>query len=199
MADYGSASEQESEQSNDCFGSDDDNSDDDRYAAMAIVATMLRSRSRRNQPRPMHNSRLTGPMRVAELLNGHDEILLGMVSMKADTFRSLCDLLRGRELLQPTRNMDVDEQLFIFLAICSQGASNRHVSYLFQRSLETTSRTFDKVLHVICSLKEEFIRPPDYTAVQPLVEEHAHKYRPWFDVSSVCGYPITSVNNNIFD
>ncbi|GMN58640.1 hypothetical protein TIFTF001_027743 [Ficus carica] len=79
--------------------------------------------------------------------------------------------------------MNVDEQLFIFLSICSQGATNRHISYLFQHSRETTSRWFFKVLRAICALKDEFIRPPDYTEVQPLIEEHSYKYRPWFDVS----------------
>ncbi|GMN52608.1 hypothetical protein TIFTF001_021744 [Ficus carica] len=38
------------------------------------------------------------------------------------------------------------------------------------------------MLLVICGLKDEFIRPPDYTAVQPLIMEHGYKYRPWFDV-----------------
>ena len=89
--------------------------------------------------------------------------------MKSEMFRSLSDLVRNRELLKPTRNMDVNEQLFIFLSICAQGASNRHISYLFQHSIETTSRWFSKVLRVICSLKDKFIRPPDYMAVQPLI------------------------------
>ena len=171
-----------SDQENEGFRSDDEDSDDDRYAMLAVIASMVRLRSRRQQPQPMHNSSLTGPMRVAELLNGHDEIMQGMVSMTAGTFRALSDLLRSRELLRPTRNIDVDEQLFIFLAICTQGASNRHVSYLFQHSIETTSRWFDKVLRVICSLKDEFIRPPDYSAVQSLIAEQSNKYRPWFDV-----------------
>lgn len=37
------------------------------------------------------------------------------------------------------------------------------------------------MLKVICALKDEFIRPPDYTAVQPLINEHEGKYQSWFD------------------
>ena len=178
MNEHSSASEQEDQG----VYSEDENSDDDRYAAIAIAAVTLIRRRRRRNPQPMHNSSLTGSMRVEEILNGHHGICQDLISMKSETFRSLSDLLRRRELLKPTRNMDVNEQLFIFLTICAQGATNRHTSYLFQHSVETTCRWFYTVLQVICSLKDEFIRPPDYTAVQPLIEEHSYKYRPWFDV-----------------
>ena len=157
-----------------------------RALALAVVAVAAHRLNRRRQPQPMHNSILTGSMRVEELLNGHEEIILGMISMKAETFRSLSNLLACRELLKPTRNMNVNEQLFIFLSICARGETNRHISYLFQHSVETTSRWFYKVLQVICSLKDEFIRPADYTSIQNLIMENSDKYRPWFDVSVLC-------------
>ena len=119
MNEHSSASEQE----NGGVCSEDENSNDDRYVALAVVARTVRSRARRQEPQPMHNSMLTGSMRVTELLNSHDEIIQGLISMKSETFRSLSDLLHSRELLMPTRNMDVNEQLFIFLSICSQGAA----------------------------------------------------------------------------
>ncbi|GMN21137.1 hypothetical protein TIFTF001_050101 [Ficus carica] len=75
-------------------------------AAMSVFAYRTWRRSMRRDQVPMHNSSLTGQMRVHEILNGHP----------------------------------------LFLAICS--------------------------------LKDEFIRPPDYTAVQPLIQEHGYKYRP---------------------
>ncbi|GMN55620.1 hypothetical protein TIFTF001_024752 [Ficus carica] len=34
----------------------------------------------------------------------------------------------------------------------------------------------------VAASRHEFIRPPDYTEVQPLIMEHSYKYRPWFDV-----------------
>ncbi|GMN66230.1 hypothetical protein TIFTF001_035297 [Ficus carica] len=110
-------------------------------AAMTVFATCSWRRNRRRDPVPMHNSSLTGRMRVNEILNGHPQIIQGIIS-----------------------------------------ATIQQTSYLFQHSKETTSRWFYTVLLAICSLKDEFIRPPDYTAVQPLIQEHMYKYRPWFDV-----------------
>ncbi|GMN55516.1 hypothetical protein TIFTF001_024632 [Ficus carica] len=107
-------------------------------AAMSVFAYRTWRRSMRRDQVPMHNSSLTGQMRVHEILNGHPRII--------------------------------------------QGATIQQASYLFQHSKETTSRWFYAVLLAICSLKDEFIRPPDYTAVQPLIQEHGYKYRPWFDV-----------------
>ncbi|GMN58104.1 hypothetical protein TIFTF001_027207 [Ficus carica] len=160
--------------------------EDDDMVARAVVAMINSRRNRRRVPQPMHDSILTGSMRVEEILNGHQDVIQGMISMKSSTFRALSNLLGSRELLTPTNHMNVNEQLFIFLAICSQGATNRHVSYLFQHSQETTSRWFFRVLKVICALKDEFIRPPDYTTVQPLINENEGKYRPWFDVRYPC-------------
>ncbi|GMN57225.1 hypothetical protein TIFTF001_026324 [Ficus carica] len=157
--------------------------EDDDMCAMAVVAIINSRRTIRRNPQPMHDSMLTGSMRVEEILNGHEDVIQSMISMKSSTFRLLSNLLGGRGLLRSTNHMNVNEQLFIFLAICSQGASNRHVSYLFQHSPETTSRWFFIVLKVICALKDEFIRPPDYTTVQSLIIEHEGKYRPWFDGS----------------
>ncbi|GMN54446.1 hypothetical protein TIFTF001_023583 [Ficus carica] len=152
-----------------------------RALAKAVVAVAGHRLNSRRQRQPMHNSTLTGSMRVEELLNGHEEIIQGMISMKAETFRSLSNMLACRELLKPTRNINVNEQLFIFLSICARGETNRHISYLFQHSVETTSRWFYKVLQVICSLKDEFIRPADYTSIQNLIMENSEKYRPLFD------------------
>ncbi|GMN68846.1 hypothetical protein TIFTF001_037894 [Ficus carica] len=106
-------------------------------AAMSVFAYRTWRRSMRRDPVPMHNSSLTGQMRVHEILNGHPRII--------------------------------------------QGATIRQASYLFQHSKETTSRWFYAVLLAICSLKDEFIRTPDYTSVQALIQEHGYKYRPWFD------------------
>ena len=113
----------------------------------------------------MHNSRLTGTQRVAEILNEHEDIIQDLIRMKSDTFRALSDVLGCRELLRPTRYMNVQEQMFIFLSIYAQGVTNKHISYLFQHFRETTLCTFYKVLMAICALKDEFIKPPNYTEV----------------------------------
>ncbi|GMN36113.1 hypothetical protein TIFTF001_005744 [Ficus carica] len=136
MNKYSSASDEEQ----DDVCSENEYSDHNNYLMRAVVAVTASRRNKRRQPQPMHNSTLTGSMRVEEILNGHAEIIQGLI-----------------------------------------GATNRHTSYLFQHSIETTSRWFSKVLKVICSLKDEFIRASDYSSVQNLILEHSDKYCPWFD------------------
>ncbi|GMN22612.1 hypothetical protein TIFTF001_050221 [Ficus carica] len=159
-----------------------DQRDNDGLLAMAVIAVTASRRNKRKAPQPMHYLRLTGSQRVEEILNGHEEIIQDLIKMKSDTFKALSDVLGSRKLLRPTCYMNVHEQLFIFYSICAQGATNRHISYLFQHSRDTTSRWFFKVLTAICALKDEFIRPPDYTEVQPIITEHSYKYSPRFDV-----------------
>ncbi|GMN19600.1 hypothetical protein TIFTF001_046970 [Ficus carica] len=54
-----------------------ENINNDEYLVKAVVAATARMRNRRRAPKPMHNSILTGSMRVEELLNGHEDIILG--------------------------------------------------------------------------------------------------------------------------
>ncbi|GMN22628.1 hypothetical protein TIFTF001_045680 [Ficus carica] len=105
--------------------------DDDDMLARAVVVVINSQWNRRRVLQPMHDSILTGSMRVEEILNGHEDVIQGMISMKSSTFRVLSNLLG---------------------------------------------------LKVICALNDEFIRPPDYTTVQPLINENEGKYRPWFDI-----------------
>ncbi|GMN54426.1 hypothetical protein TIFTF001_023554 [Ficus carica] len=88
---------------------DNENINHDEYLVKAVVVATARMRNRRRAPQPMHNSILTGSMRVEELLNGHEIIVQGLISMKLDTFRSLSNLLGSRGLLTPTCNMNVNE------------------------------------------------------------------------------------------
>ena len=80
----------------------------------------------------MHNSRLTGSKHVEEIINGYEEIIQDLISMKSDTFKALSHLLGSRELLPPTCNMNVDEQLFIFFYPFMHKAQRTDTfSYLF--------------------------------------------------------------------
>ena len=105
MNEYSSASEQEE----DAVYLENEYSDDDSYLVKVVVIVTASRRNRRRDPRPMHNSRLTNSMRVEEILNDHEEIIQELISMKSETFRSLSNLLGGRELLKSTSNMNVNE------------------------------------------------------------------------------------------
>ncbi|GMN51881.1 hypothetical protein TIFTF001_021045 [Ficus carica] len=85
MNEYNSAFEQEE----DDIYSENEHSDNDSYLAKAVVAVTASRRNRRRDPQPMHNSRLTCSIHVEEILNGHEKIIQGLISMKTETFKAL--------------------------------------------------------------------------------------------------------------
>ncbi|GMN47685.1 hypothetical protein TIFTF001_016865 [Ficus carica] len=62
-----------------------------------------------------------------------------------------------------------DDDSFLAVAVVAMASSRHYIRRDPQPMLN--SRLTDN----------EFIRWPDYTEVQPLIEEHSYKYRPWFD------------------
>ena len=131
----------------------------------------------------IHTYSFIGEMQVDYYLDGHPDVIFDKVQMDADAFIGLKGLLEGRGLLHSTLNMSVGAQLFIFLSIIAHAYSIRDLADHWQRSNETISRCFDNVLEVICTLKDEFIWPPDYNEMQQLLHANPHKYLPWFVVS----------------
>ena len=142
-------------------------------------------------------------MRVDYYLDGHPDVIFDKVRMDADTFIGLSSLLEEQELLHSMRNMSVDAQLFIFLSIIAHDYTIRDSVDRWQRSNETISRCFKNVLEAIYSLKDEFIRPPDYNETQQLLCDNPHKYLLWFAVSpyfyacvSLCCKPLHMIKIN---
>ncbi|GMN35011.1 hypothetical protein TIFTF001_042153 [Ficus carica] len=85
MNDRGSAHHRES----DNHGSENGQRNVPAMAAMSVFAYRTWRRSMRRNPVPMHNSSLTGQMRVHEILNGHPRIIQGLISMESGTFRAI--------------------------------------------------------------------------------------------------------------
>ncbi|PON96993.1 Myb/SANT-like domain containing protein [Trema orientale] len=94
-------------------------------------------------------SALTRYMRVQEYLNGNHESMFNMVRMYRDCFERWCSILEGNGLLTLTRNLNVQEQIFIFLTTIAQFFTNRLSQDRWQYSAETVSRYFGKVLDAI--------------------------------------------------
>ncbi|GMN67147.1 hypothetical protein TIFTF001_036228 [Ficus carica] len=111
MNEYSSASDDEQ----DDVYSENEYNDHNSYLMRAVVAVTASRRNRRRQPQPMHNSTLTGSMRVDEILNGHAEIIQGLISMKSETFRSLSNMLANRELHECERAV-----VYIFIHLCTR-------------------------------------------------------------------------------
>jgi DNA-binding NarL/FixJ family response regulator len=95
-------------------------------------------------------SKQTGEAWINEILNGHPIRCVNAFRMSASMFTQLCEDLHKNYGLTSTDRMSVKEKVGIFLYTLSLGLSNRDVAERFQRSEETVSRDFHKVLESIC-------------------------------------------------
>jgi hypothetical protein len=90
--------------------------------------------------------------------------------------------MQDRHLLAATRDISVEQQVYIFLFIVSQGAANRTTQERFQHSGETISRNFLKVLHALETLSEDYIQliePEEYEDCVTEISQNP-KFYPYF-------------------
>ncbi|XP_024021807.1 uncharacterized protein LOC112091744 [Morus notabilis] len=159
---------------------DDDSDDDYETAGVAAMLWYYQTYVERPPPQPKHTSAFTGIMRVDYLLDGHEDVIRNKIRMGSDCFKRLSSLLELKGYLRPTRNMNVDEQLFIFLYIVSQSQSNRESQDQWQHSGSTISKYFEAVLAAIYNLRHDFITPPNFNIIDPIIAASGSKYLPWF-------------------
>ncbi|XP_024024743.1 protein ANTAGONIST OF LIKE HETEROCHROMATIN PROTEIN 1-like [Morus notabilis] len=161
-------------------GGSDDSDDDYEIATVAVVLWYYYTYMERPLPQPRHTSALTGIMRVQYLLDGHEDVIRSKIRMGSDCFKRLSTLLELKGLLRPTRNMNVHEQLFIFLYIVCQSSNNRESQDQWQHSGATISKYFHAVLKALYELRFDFLTPPNFNIVDPVVAARGNKYLPWF-------------------
>jgi hypothetical protein len=90
----------------------------------------------------------------------NDIICVNMLRVTRASFFCFFDLIRERGLLENSIHMCVEQQFAMFLHTIGHNVRNRLVNTNFTRSSESVSRCFNKVLHVIRELSNDFIRPP---------------------------------------
>ncbi|XP_024017303.1 uncharacterized protein LOC112090374 [Morus notabilis] len=156
-------------------------SDDDYILGVADAAVFYTAYLEHPLSTPRNNSHYTCTQRLSDLLNGHEMVIYNKIRMGSDCFRKLSWLLEQKNLLRSTRNMSVDEQLIIFLTIVCQNESNRETQHQWQHLGATISKYFMVVLNAIYRLRHDFIKPPDFNRIDPLIEASRSKYRHWFD------------------
>lgn len=132
-------------------------------------------------PEPYHTSILSGQMWVDELLDGHPDRIRCELGLRKEDFRELIHVLRSFGEAD-SRYVTLEEQLAIFLYTSVTGLTIRHAGERFQRSSDTISKYFRKMLIVFSS-------PPFYTtyvtlpnASTPPSQRMCHnlKYWPFF-------------------
>lgn len=96
------------------------------------------------------------PISQSQTLNNtigvSDTECINQVRMGRRCFRVLCYLVRDIGGLRDTRNMKVEEMVAMFLHILGHDEKNRAIHLGFQRSPETISRNFHKVLSSVLKL-----------------------------------------------
>jgi hypothetical protein len=100
---------------------------------------------------PYHTSALSGQGWVEELLDGHPERIRCELGICKHVFQGLITALLGVRL-QALCHVTLEEQLAIFLYTCVTGLSTRHIDERFQRSNDTISKYFRKILVAFSSV-----------------------------------------------
>jgi hypothetical protein len=137
------------------------------HMLLSIMAIVIESRKRKRRPR--RETITYGPlderdrMRIEYLNNKiwkNDVTCVNMIRLNKECFFRFCTLFRDRGLLQDTIHMCVEQQVAMFLNTVGHNLRNRLVATNYDRSSETVSRYFNKVLRAVGELRNELIRPP---------------------------------------
>ena len=89
-----------------------------------------------------------------------DTTCLNMLRLNRDKYFRFCKLFRDRGLLKDTIHLCVEQQVGMFLNTVGHNLRNRLVGTKFDRSGETVSRYFNKVLRAIGELRGKLVSPP---------------------------------------
>lgn len=137
------------------------------YMVLSMMAMIIASRKRKRAAR--REGITYGPidgrdrMRLEYLENKiwkDDTTCVNMLRLSRAKFFRFCHLFRDRGLLEDTIHMCVEQQVAMFLNTIGHNLRNRLVGTNFDRSGETVSRYFNKVLRAIGELRGELIKPP---------------------------------------
>ncbi|XP_074373587.1 uncharacterized protein LOC141713928 [Apium graveolens] len=123
----------------------------------------------------------TGHKWMQEILTMNEIRCKNMFRMEKETFFKLCTDLENVYHLPSSRRMTFMEKVGIFIFIIAQGASNRHAQERFQHSGETVSHVFHEVLHAVCLLARDLIKPddPEFKEIPPHIRND-RRYKPHF-------------------
>jgi hypothetical protein len=90
----------------------------------------------------------------------NDTTCITMIRISRDRFFRFCKMFRDCGLLEDTIHMCVEQQVAMFLTTVGHNLRNRMIATNYDRSGETVSRYFNKVLRAIGALRNELSRPP---------------------------------------
>ena len=106
-----------------------------------------------------------------------DTMSISQIRMTRTCFTKLCNMLETLGGLKASRNMDIDEQVAIFLHIIAHNVKNRVMICRFYRSGETISRYFSRVCNAVIILHSHLLKKPE-----PVPEDSNDQKWKWFKV-----------------
>lgn len=104
-----------------------------------------------------------------------DNMCISQLRMNMGCFKKLCNMLGTLGGLRASRNMDIDEQVAIFLHIMAHNVKVRVITCRFHRSGETISRLFTRVCNAVIRLHSHLLKKPE-----PIREDSTDGRWKWF-------------------
>ncbi|XP_022684247.1 putative nuclease HARBI1 [Setaria italica] len=149
--------------------------------AMVIIESRKRKRATRREGITYGPIDERDRMRLEYLNNKiwkDDIVCVNMLRLNKAKFFRFCNLFRDRGLLEDTIHCSVEQQVAMFLNTVGHNLRNRLVGTNFDRSGETVSRYFNKVLRAVGELRGELIRPPSLETPTKILGNH--RWDPYF-------------------
>lgn len=124
-----------------------------------IIFYYMRKKSLKGQR--YHNDFFARKTIVYDYAYASDDTSVSQLRMNRRPFIRLCFMLETIEKLKETKNMEIDEQVAIFLHILAHHVKNRVIKQRFKRSSETISRHFQNVLNAVIRLQGHLLKTPE--------------------------------------
>ena len=113
---------------------------------IVVVLLLIMFKKHRDRPRLKHfSSNVDRYSILHRYVYESDTMSISQISMPRRCFTKLCHMLEIFGGLKPSRNMNIDEQVAIFLHILAHNVKNRVIICRFRRSGETIRRHFTRV------------------------------------------------------
>nr|KAJ0213897.1 hypothetical protein LSAT_V11C400227860 [Lactuca sativa] len=104
-----------------------------------------------------------------------DTMSISQIRMSRMCFTKLCCMLETLGGLKPSRNMEIDEQVAIFLHILAHNVKNRIIICQFRRSGETINRYFIRFCYEVIRLHTRLLKKPE-----PVPDNSTDQRWKWF-------------------
>ncbi|KAF3772067.1 putative nuclease [Nymphaea thermarum] len=89
------------------------------------------------------------------------EKCLDLLRMDRNSFITLCNILKEKNLVEDGREISIEEQVAIFLLTVGHNERNRACQNTFQHSGQTISKYVNLILRALCQLGREYISRPN--------------------------------------